>query len=124
MDGDPTPALTGRRRTRPTSLGCRNPWQPEPGRAPLIAAQAAVQTNRATSKGTHADALSGLKLARELGAWFHRTYAKQPGFKPGPFVPPPAPIDATIALKGEIAALRQRRSDTESAAEKAKLKQR
>src|SRR5215207_2112385 len=49
MDGDPTPALTGRRRTRPTSIGCRNPWQPKPGRAPLIAAQAAVQTNRATS---------------------------------------------------------------------------
>jgi hypothetical protein len=49
MAGDPTPALTGRRRTRPTSIGCRNPWQPKPGRAPLIAAQAAVQTNRATS---------------------------------------------------------------------------
>src|SRR3954462_888766 len=49
MDGDPTPALTGRRRTRPTSIGCRNPWQPKPGRAPLIAAHAAVQTNRATS---------------------------------------------------------------------------
>src|SRR4051794_13676685 len=49
MAGDPTPALTGRRRTRPTSLGCRNPWQPKPGRAPLTAAQAAVQTNRATS---------------------------------------------------------------------------
>src|SRR3954447_3705045 len=50
MDGDPTPALTGRRRTRPTSIGCPNPQQPEPGRAPLIAAHAAVQTNRATSK--------------------------------------------------------------------------
>src|SRR3954452_1836641 len=49
MDGDPTPALTGRRRTRPTSIGCPNPWQPKPGRAPLIAAHAAVQTNRATS---------------------------------------------------------------------------
>src|SRR3954454_3101291 len=49
MDGDLTPALTGRRRTRPTSIGCPNPWQPEPGRAPLIAAHAAVQTNRATS---------------------------------------------------------------------------
>jgi putative transposase len=45
----PPRALTGRRRTRPPSAGCRNPWQPEPGRAPLIAAQAAVQTNRATS---------------------------------------------------------------------------
>src|SRR4051794_22742011 len=49
MDGDPTPALTGRRRTRPPSIGCPNPWQPKPGRAPLIAAHAAVQTNRATS---------------------------------------------------------------------------
>src|SRR4029079_16057078 len=49
MGGDPIRALTGRRRTRPTSTGCRKPWQPEPGRAPLILAQAAVQTNRATS---------------------------------------------------------------------------
>src|SRR5215211_6380046 len=49
MDGDPTPALTGRRRTRPTSIGCRKPQQPKPGRAPLILAQAAVQTNQATS---------------------------------------------------------------------------
>src|SRR3954468_19381955 len=71
-------------------------------------------------KGTHAEALSGLKLARELGAWFHRTYAKQPSFKPGPFVPPPEPIDATVALKGEIAALRQKLSETESAAERAR----
>src|SRR4051794_35658066 len=50
MDGDPTPALTGRRRTRPTSPGCRNPQQPEPGRAPLISAKPAVQSNRATSR--------------------------------------------------------------------------
>src|SRR3954452_19707064 len=49
MDADPIRALTGRRRTRPTSTGCRKPSQPEPGRAPLILAQAAVQTNRATS---------------------------------------------------------------------------
>src|SRR3954467_11512755 len=54
MDGDPSPALTGRRRTRPTSIGCRNPWQPKPGRAPLILAHAAVQTNRATSTSSGA----------------------------------------------------------------------
>src|SRR5215207_8298403 len=52
MAEGPIRALTGRRRTRPTSIGCRNPWQPKPGRAPLIAAQAAVQTNRATSAVT------------------------------------------------------------------------
>src|SRR5919199_3641742 len=49
MDADPIRALTGRRRTRPPSIGCRKPRQPKPGRAPLIAGQAAVQTNRATS---------------------------------------------------------------------------
>src|SRR3954469_13346937 len=49
MDGDPIRALTGRRRTRPTSPGCRNPQQPKPGRTPLIAVYAAVQINRATS---------------------------------------------------------------------------
>src|SRR5215204_3869777 len=49
MAEGPIRALTGRRRTRLTSTGCRDPWQPEPGRAPLIAAQAAVQTNGATS---------------------------------------------------------------------------
>src|SRR5215217_3691839 len=50
MAEGPIRALTGRRRTRLTSTGCRNPWQPEPGRAPLIAAQAAVQTNGTTSE--------------------------------------------------------------------------
>src|SRR4051812_41571797 len=70
-------------------------------------------------KGTHADALSGLKLARALGVWFHRTYAKEPTFKPGPFVPPPEPTDATAALKNEIDVLRKKLSDTETAAEKA-----
>src|SRR5215204_5638694 len=51
MAEGPIRALTGRRRTRLTSTGCRNPWQPEPGRAPLIPAQAAVQTNGTTSSG-------------------------------------------------------------------------
>src|SRR6478609_3661889 len=51
--------------------------------------------NRAAhdATGTHSDALSALKFARQLGIWFHRTYGKQPDFKPGPFVPPPAPND-------------------------------
>lgn len=29
-------------------------------------------------KGNHADALKSLKFARQLGIWFHRTYARQP----------------------------------------------
>ncbi len=42
-------ALTGRRRTRPISTGCRTLRRPEPGRPPLKVATDAVQTNRATS---------------------------------------------------------------------------
>jgi len=71
-------------------------------------------------KGTHAEALSTLKVARQLGVWFHRTYGKQPGFNPGVFVPPEAPVDATIQLKAEIAALRQKMAETESAAEQSR----
>lgn len=68
------------------------------------------------AKGGHAEALSGLKFARELGVWFHRTYAKQPGFRAGPFVPPPEPVDATVILRAEIATLQQRLIDSEGTA--------
>jgi type I restriction enzyme R subunit len=61
-------------------------------------------------RGTHAEALSGLRFARQLGIWFHRTYGKQPNFTPGPFVPPPEPVDATDALRNEIAALQTKLS--------------
>lgn len=78
--------------------------------------------NRAAheTKGNHSDALSALKFARQLGIWFHRTYGKKPDFKPGPFVPPPEPIDATAALKKEIESLRQRVAESEDAASRAK----
>lgn len=72
------------------------------------------------SRGTHADALTALKFARQLGVWFHRVYGKQPNFKTGPFVPPPEPIDATAALKEEIAALHRRIAESEDAATRAK----
>src|SRR4051812_32860191 len=78
MDGDPTPALTGRRRTRPTSIGCRKPWQPKPGRAPLIAAQAAVQTNRATSyhHGIQVGLRWGTLTRTSQSAWRYTDYDK------------------------------------------------
>ena len=71
-------------------------------------------------RGSHSEALTGLKLARQLGIWFYRTYAKQPGFKPGPFVPPPEPVDATAALKAEIEALQRKVEETEDAASRAR----
>ena len=70
-------------------------------------------------RGSYSEALTGLKLARQLGIWFHRTYGKQPGFKPGAFVPPPEPVDATAALKAEIEALQRKVIETEDAATRA-----
>jgi type I restriction enzyme, R subunit len=78
--------------------------------------------NRATheTKGSHSDALSALKFARQLGIWFHRTYGKEPDFKPTPFVPPPEPVDATAALKEEIEGLRRRVAESEDAVSRAR----
>lgn len=78
--------------------------------------------NRAAheAKGNHSDALSALKFARQLGIWFHRTYGKQADLKPGPFVPPPEPVDATVPLREEIEALRRRVAESEDAAGRAR----
>ena len=57
--------------------------------------------------GGHAEALTSLKFARQLSIWFHRTYGREPSFNPGPFNPPPEPIDATVSLKEEIARLQR-----------------
>jgi type I restriction enzyme, R subunit len=65
------------------------------------------------NEGSHAEALEALKLARQLGIWFHRTYGKQPRFRAGPFAPPPEPVDATVALREEIAALQRKVAETE-----------
>src|SRR4051794_19753548 len=45
--------------------------------------QLRVTGNRATHDlaGTHDEALTGLKVARQLGIWFHRTFGQAAGFK-------------------------------------------
>ena len=60
--------------------------------------QIRIAGNRAThgQGGTHAEALTTLKMARELGVWFYRTFT-DPRFSAGPFVPPPDPAAATEA---------------------------
>ncbi len=40
--------------------------------------------------GDHATALKTLRIAWQLGVWFHRTFA-EPAFRSGPFQPPPPP---------------------------------
>jgi type I restriction enzyme, R subunit len=63
--------------------------------------------------GDHREALHQLRMARELGVWFHRAFG-DPKFKPGPFVPPPDPRKEAEALGAELARLR-----AEAAAHKA-----
>lgn len=72
-------------------------------------------------KGTAGDALTGLKIARAIGVWFHQTYGKAPSFKPGPFVPPAARADMTATLQTEIAALRQQVATSADAEARARL---
>lgn len=56
--------------------------------------------------GDHAKALATLRLAWQLGLWFHRTF-KQPEYRSGPFVPPAPPENESIELQRELAELRR-----------------
>jgi type I restriction enzyme R subunit len=66
----------------------------------------------------HALALTTLKIARELAIWFHRTFSRQPNFKPGPFVPPSSPDAAEASLRQELGRLRDELSARLGAEEK------
>lgn len=55
--------------------------------------------------GDHRGALLALRLAWQLGVWFHRTF-KDPAFKAGPFQPPSSPVDESTELKAELENLR------------------
>jgi len=64
--------------------------------------------------GEHAQALTRLKVARQLGIWFHRTFTQAPKLSPGPFVPPPDPEAVTARLLQALA-------ETQSAEARARL---
>ena len=56
--------------------------------------------------GDHRTALMAMRLAWQLSVWLHRSF-KEPGFKPGPFIPPQPPLDESAELKAELETLRQ-----------------
>jgi type I restriction enzyme R subunit len=60
--------------------------------------------------GDHRAALAVLKIAWQIGVWFHRTF-KDAQFKSGPFIPPRAPKDESDELRGELAALSKTLAD-------------
>jgi type I restriction enzyme, R subunit len=66
--------------------------------------KAGNDANHALS-GDHRTALACLKITRQLGIWYHRTFAEK-DFKPGPFIPPSAPADESAELKAELAKLK------------------
>ena len=52
-------------------------------------------------QGDHASALSTLKIAWQLGVWFHRSFGDAE-FRSGPFRPPQPPVDDSEELKQEL----------------------
>ena len=57
-------------------------------------------------EGDHAEALHQLKMARELGVWFQRSFGNNRRFDPGPFIPPPEPAKVESVLSVELARLK------------------
>ncbi|MDL2398445.1 DUF4145 domain-containing protein [Rhizobium mayense] len=76
--------------------------------------------NEATHEfvGSPGEALSALKFCRALGVWYRRTFARDPNFKPGPFVPPKSSQEIDKATQIELDALRKQvqQAETELAA--------
>ncbi|WP_323750376.1 type I restriction-modification system endonuclease [Marinobacter sp.] len=74
-----------------------------------------IEGNKATHefRTRHKQAMDGLKLARELAIWFHRSFGKSgTNFKPGPFVPPADPSAQLRQLHADIEKLRHELQQT------------
>ncbi|MDP9349311.1 MAG: type I restriction-modification system endonuclease, partial [Gemmatimonadota bacterium] len=56
--------------------------------------------------GTQGEVIHRLKVARELGVWFHRTFG-DPRFSPRAFVRPEPPADPTAELRTQLEQLRR-----------------
>ena len=83
--------------------------------------QIRMDGNAATHRrdGDHARALACLKMARQLGIWFYRTFDDR-NFKSGPFQPPRPPVDPTAELAAELSRLKAERDAALTEAQRAK----
>jgi type I restriction enzyme R subunit len=84
--------------------------------------QIRVDGNAATHRrdGDHAKALACLKMARQLGIWFYRTFDDR-NFKSGPFQPPRPPAHASPDLAAELDRLKAERDAALTEAQRAKV---
>ncbi len=67
-------------------------------------------------------ALNALKIARQLGLWYARSYGGQPKLEAGPFTPPPGPGDPTAELRVELDQLKAESEAHRTAAEVAQAR--
>ncbi|MBV8657849.1 MAG: type I restriction-modification system endonuclease [Burkholderiales bacterium] len=61
------------------------------------------------------EGMDAIKLAREIAVWFHRTFGKQPDFKPGAFVLPDDPSRKLLELQQQISQLNTQLNEAQSA---------
>ena len=74
-----------------------------------------IEGNKATHrfKTKHKEAMDGLRVARQLAIWFHKSSDKCPAnFKPGPFVPPEDPSEHHRTLQKQILQLQSELTNT------------
>jgi type I restriction enzyme, R subunit len=69
--------------------------------------------------GDYREALSSLKIARQLAIWFHRTFGRNVNFRAGPFAPPRPPEAVAQELAAELERLRAVLAEHQSAVEQA-----
>lgn len=84
--------------------------------------QLRVSGNQAAhgNRDDHAGALTALKIARQLGIWFHTTFGNDRSFRPGAFIPPSSPHDASAELRAEIERLTVSLRESQTAADRAR----
>ncbi|MEY8199972.1 MAG: type I restriction-modification system endonuclease [Colwellia sp.] len=67
---------------------------------------------------SYKDAMDGIRVARELAIWYHRSFGKKgDAFKPGPFVLPEDPSANLRNLQNEIAKLKTALEESEQSVE-------
>ena len=69
-------------------------------------------------KGNHREALSCLKMSKQLGVWHVRSTTSDRNFTAGKFIPPQSPTSMSKEMEAELVRLRAERNDALTAAQR------